>query len=93
MFRKKALLTTSLGITFPWRLARPCSASTLEQQHPHARRCSPSTQPRQAQLPGADYSCQKHNNLLGTLYVRTIAGGGREHMHIKMQILLPASQV
>lgn len=48
----------------------------------------PSTQPRQAHLSSMDYSCQRHNNLPG----RT-AAEGRERMHIKMQILLPASQV
>lgn len=54
--------------------------------HTHWR--SPSTQPRQAHLSSMDYSCQRYNNLPG----RTVAEG-REHMHIKMQILLPASQV
>lgn len=80
--QEKGTLTTLLGITFPQHLAHPCGASTPEQQHPHRRQRSPSTQPQQAQLPSMDYSCQKHDNLLGRLYVRTIAGGKRESMCI-----------
>lgn len=81
--QEKGTLTTSLGIAFPRRFARPHSASTLEQQHPHTCRCSPSTQPRQAQLPATDYSCQKHNNLLGRFYVRTVAGRGESICTLK----------